>query len=90
VKHKKITIGEIPIEERKNAFSIKHYQHENSLDDIVRQMILEGDNYNGIKEKVGSAAFEAAINICGGNKQKAAERLGVDVRTVQLGVKRKG
>jgi transcriptional regulator with GAF, ATPase, and Fis domain len=91
VQHKKITIGEIPIEERKNAcHQQEHLQHENSLDDIVKQMILKGDNYNGIKEKIGSAAFEAAINICGGNKQKAAERLGVDVRTVQLGVKRKG
>ncbi len=89
VQHKKITIGEIPIEERRDACSRKTLLHENSLDDIVKQMILKGDNYNGIKEKIGSAAFEAAIDICGGNKQKAAERLGVDVRTVQLGVKRK-
>lgn len=89
VQHKKITIGEIPIEERKNICHTQHVQQENSLDDIVKQMILKGDNYNGIKEKIGSAAFEAAIDICGGNKQKAAERLGVDVRTVQLGVKRK-
>ncbi len=91
VQHKKITIGEIPLDERKNAcHQQQHLQHENSLDDIVKQMILKGDNYNGIKEKIGSAAFEAAIDICGGNKQKAAERLGVDVRTVQLGVKKKG
>lgn len=90
VQHKKITIGEIPIEERKNiCHEQQHLQQENSLDDIVKQMILKGDNYNGIKEKVGAAAFEAAIDICGGNKQKAAERLGVDVRTVQLGVKKK-
>jgi transcriptional regulator with GAF, ATPase, and Fis domain len=91
VQHKKITIGEIPIEERKKICLEQHHlQRENSLNDVVKQMILKGDNYNGIKEKVGSAAFEAAIDICGGNKQKAAERLGVDVRTVQLGVKRKG
>lgn len=88
VQHKKITIGEIPIEER-NIYPTQHLQHEITLDDVVKQMILKGDNYNGIKEKVGSAAFEAAIDICGGNKQKAAERLGVDVRTVQLGVKKR-
>lgn len=89
VPHKKITIGEIPSEERLNVIVTKQFQQEHSLDDIVKQMILGGDNYIGIKEKVGAAAFEAAIDICGGNKQKAAERLGVDVRTVQLGVKRK-
>jgi transcriptional regulator with GAF, ATPase, and Fis domain len=89
VQHKKITIGEIPLEERMNTCIIEKQNPKNNLDDIVKQMILQGDNYICIKEKVGSAAFDAAIDICGGNKQKAAERLGVDVRTVQLGVRRK-
>jgi transcriptional regulator with GAF, ATPase, and Fis domain len=90
VRHKKVTIGEIPVEERNNLRSANTVLKNETLDDVVKGMILNGDNYNLIKEKAGQAAFEAAIELSGGNKQKAAERLGVDVRTVQLGVKKKG
>ncbi len=89
VRHKKITIGELPVEERDQNISTGILPQINSLDNVVRQMILNGENYNSIKDKAGMAAFEAAIEISSGNKQKAAERLGVDVRTVQLGVKKK-
>lgn len=89
VRHKKITIGELPEEER-NYMSAHSTANNNtdSLDAVVTQMIRNGDNYTIIKDKVGLAAFEAAIAISGGNKQKAAERLGIDVRTVQLGVRK--
>jgi transcriptional regulator with GAF, ATPase, and Fis domain len=88
VRHKKVTIGEIPLEERTTLHSLPPPLETDSLNSIVRRMVQHGDNYNLIKEKAGLAAFEAAIELCGGNKQKAAERLGVDVRTVQLGIKR--
>jgi DNA-binding NtrC family response regulator len=90
VRHKKVTIGEIPVEERNNLRNANTVLKNETLDGVVKGMILNGDNYNLIKEKAGQAAFEAAIELSGGNKQKAAERLGVDVRTVQLGVKKKG
>jgi transcriptional regulator with GAF, ATPase, and Fis domain len=89
VRHKKITIGELPVEEREQNISTGILPQINQLDNIVRQMILNGENYNSIKDKAGMAAFEAAIEMSSGNKQKAAERLGVDVRTVQMGVKKK-
>jgi transcriptional regulator with GAF, ATPase, and Fis domain len=90
VRHKKITIGEVPVEERTHAISAKTFNEYDSLGNVVKQMILNGENYTTIKDKAGLAAFEAAIEMSGGNKQKAAERLGIDVRTVQLGVKKKG
>ncbi len=89
VRHKKITIGELPVEERMPADAAVNFMEDHSFGNIVKQMILQGENYNSIKDKAGMAAFEAAIEISGGNKQKAAERLGIDVRTVQLGIKKK-
>ncbi len=90
VRHKKITIGELPAEERICAASANVPSEDNSLARVVKRMISNGENYNTIKDKAGFAAFEAAIEMSGGNKQKAAERLGIDVRTVQLGLKKKG
>jgi transcriptional regulator with GAF, ATPase, and Fis domain len=90
VRHKKVTIGEIPLEERAAVHRLKPHVETGTLSSVVKRMVQDGDNYNLIKEKAGLAAFEAAIEICGGNKQKAADRLGVDVRTVQMGVKKKG
>jgi transcriptional regulator with GAF, ATPase, and Fis domain len=90
VRHKKITIGEVPAEERAHWVCAKTPYEYDSLGNVVKQLILNGENYNTIKDKAGLAAFEAAIEISGGNKQKAAERLGIDVRTVQLGLKKKG
>lgn len=89
VRHKKITIGELPVEERSQGIRIKAFNEFHSLDSVVKKMLLSGENYNTIKDKAGLAAFEAAIEMCNGNKQKAAERLGIDVRTVQLGMKKK-
>ena len=90
VRHKKITIGELPVEERSvGAWTVPAFNFE-SLEGFVKKMLLNGETYNSIKEKIGMAALDAAIELCGGNKQKAAERLGIDVRTVQMGVKRKG
>ena len=90
VRHKKITIGELPIEERAQALYSRMPYNYDSLGSIIKQMILNGENYNTIKDKAGLAAFEASVEISGGNKQKAAERLGIDVRTVQMGLKKKG
>jgi transcriptional regulator with GAF, ATPase, and Fis domain len=88
VRHKRITMGEVPEEERAAAGAGTALK-EASLEAAVKQMVLDGENYNTIKDKAGLAAFEAAIEINGGNKQKAAERLSVDVRTVQMAVKKK-
>jgi transcriptional regulator with GAF, ATPase, and Fis domain len=90
VRHKKITIGELPPEERLQGIKATSFSEINSLDTVVKKMILNGESYNSIKDKAGLAAFEAAIEMSNGNKQKAAERLGIDVRTVQLGLKKKG
>jgi transcriptional regulator with GAF, ATPase, and Fis domain len=87
VRHRKITIGELPEEERGVPAAAVAYKN-NSLAAIIKQLVLSGENYNSIKDKAGLAAFEASIEISGGNKQKAAERLGIDVRTVQMGLKK--
>ncbi|MBC7888373.1 MAG: sigma-54-dependent Fis family transcriptional regulator [Ferruginibacter sp.] len=90
VRHKKITIGELPPEERTLTGYTRKPVESGELGSVVKQMLVNGENYNTIKDKAGLAAFEAAIEMSGGNKQKAAERLGIDVRTIQLGLKKKG
>lgn len=90
VRHKQISIGELPVEERLQVLPPSEPFELGSLEGIVRQMILNNEKYNTIKDKTEFAAIEAAIEMSGGNKQKAAEKLGINVRTVQLGIKKRG
>jgi transcriptional regulator with GAF, ATPase, and Fis domain len=89
VQHKKITIGEVPVEDRNSLCATEKLN--NDIDDMVpfiRKALLTGENWWKLKDKISETAIQVALELEQNNKQKAAERLGVDVRTVQQYVKR--
>ncbi len=90
VEHKKITIGEVPAEDRKQ-FCTAEYIHAptDDMQTIIRKALLTGEDWWKLKDRISETAIQVALDLESNNKQKAADRLGVDVRTVQQYVKRK-
>jgi transcriptional regulator with GAF, ATPase, and Fis domain len=90
VEHKNITIGEVPAEDRKQ-FCTAEYVHTPAEDmqTIIRKALLTGEDWWKLKDRISETAIQVALDLESNNKQKAADRLGVDVRTVQQYVKRK-
>ena len=63
---------------------------QDSIKALIRNALLTGENWWNLKSRISETAIQVALDLEGNNKQKAAERLGVDVRTVQQYVKKKG
>ena len=89
VGHKSITIGEVPQDDR-NVLSSEKSNGSNGMDAIIRKALLTGESWWDLKNKISETAIHVALELESNNKQKAAERLGVDVRTVQQYVKKNG
>lgn len=89
VKHKKITIGEIPVSDRMPANTIPPSNGEMYGEVAMKKAILSGASLWDLKNKTMSDAIKAALEISHGNKKKAAERLGVTLRAVQQFLKSK-
>ena len=91
VRHKKITIGEVPVQDRERLDAgEKPGYSSDGIKTIIRNALLTGENWWNLKDRISETAIQVALDLEGNNKQKAAERLGVDVRTVQQYVKKKG
>lgn len=91
VQHKKITIGEVPASDR-NSLSTGEKVNHNGISDmgtLIRKALLTGETWWNLKNKISETAIQVALDLENNNKQKAAERLGLDVRTVQQYVKKK-
>jgi len=89
VDHKKITIGEVPLTDRLIKCNADKDTIDN-LEGLIRKALLTGEDWWLLKDKISETAIRVALELENNNKQKAAERLGVDVRTVQQYVKKKG
>jgi transcriptional regulator with GAF, ATPase, and Fis domain len=80
--HKKITIGEIPSEDRpimgEPIRSLSIQQPE-----PLKSAIISGASIWDLKEKTMRDAITAALEITNGNKKLAAEKLGLTLRAVQ-------
>ncbi|MEO6550338.1 MAG: sigma 54-interacting transcriptional regulator [Ferruginibacter sp.] len=90
VHHKKITIGEVPESDRYMYSAVKDAASIRDLETIIRKALLTGEDLWKLKDRLSETAIQVALDIEHNNKQKAAELLGVDVRTVQQHVKRRG
>jgi transcriptional regulator with GAF, ATPase, and Fis domain len=90
VEHRKITIGEVPAEDRfaDDTEKTNNNGHD-SIESIIRKALLTGEDWWKLKDRISETAIQVALDLEENNKQKAAERLGVDVRTVQQYVKKK-
>ncbi|MDN3548638.1 sigma-54-dependent transcriptional regulator [Mucilaginibacter aquaedulcis] len=89
IAHKKITIGEVPPDDRSALCRNIHPAEKSDIDSFIRKALLTGENWWNLKNKISETAIQVALELENNNKQKAAERLGVDVRTVQQYVKKK-
>jgi transcriptional regulator with GAF, ATPase, and Fis domain len=91
VRHKKITVGELPVSDRTSLCTgEKPGNSADNINAIIRSALLMGENWWDLKNRISETAIQVALDLEGHNKQKASERLGVDVRTVQQYVKKKG
>jgi transcriptional regulator with GAF, ATPase, and Fis domain len=90
VRHKKITVGEVPVNDRIQPATQNATDNMTSIEDLIRKALLSGEDWWNLKDKLSETAFRVALELEHNNKQKAAERLGVDVRTVQQYVKKNG
>ena len=88
--HKKITIGEIPESDRLIHSLTVPAKNIDGIEDLIRKALLTGEDWWNLKNKISETAIRVALDLENNNKQKAAERLGVDVRTVQQYVKKSG
>ncbi|RYG44602.1 MAG: sigma-54-dependent Fis family transcriptional regulator, partial [Chitinophagaceae bacterium] len=87
--HKKITIGEIPLNDRIGLQPAENVSLTGNIKDIIKTALLTGRDWWNIKDHISETAIQVALDLESNNKQKAAERLGVDVRTVQQYVRKK-
>jgi transcriptional regulator with GAF, ATPase, and Fis domain len=88
VQHKKITIGEVPEKERNQYCGHKVRNNVEGIEEAIRKALLTGEDWWNLKGRISETAIRVALDLENNNKQKAAERLGVDVRTVQQYVKK--
>lgn len=90
VQYKKISIGDIPINDRPHLCERSSTNgHPDNMTTLIRNALLTGENWWNLKTRISETAIQVALDLEGNNKQKAAERLSVDVRTVQQYVKKK-
>gem|GEM_PF-721750 len=84
VDHPMITIGDIPTADRRPlTASADQPLPADGIRTMLRNALLTGENWWNLKNRIAETAIQVALELEGNNKQKAAERLGVDVRTVQ-------
>ncbi|WDZ82903.1 sigma 54-interacting transcriptional regulator [Micromonospora cathayae] len=79
----RITVGMVPEAERPGAVARKGTT-ERTLRAAVREALDDGLDLRGLKSAVAEIAVEIALADCGGQLGRAAERLGVTTRALQL------
>ena len=83
VHHKKITIGEIPINDRPQQSNGNILNDEFILTSFLRNAILSGHDLREMKSKTMEEAIKIALELTHGDKQMAAQKLGVTLRAIQ-------
>lgn len=84
VKHKKITIGEVPRDYFLQQDSAKSSEVNTGHHDVfMKKAIMSGASLWDLKDKAMNDAIYAALQLTNGNKKQAAEKLGVTTRAIQ-------
>lgn len=85
VRHKKITMGEIPLQDRLgNTLATRNTNGNGEMFDAsVRLALLSGLTLQELKNKTKDEAIRIALELSGDNNNVAAQKLGVDIRTIQ-------
>jgi transcriptional regulator with GAF, ATPase, and Fis domain len=84
VNHKKITIGEIPVQDRPLDDQQNDLKADIEFNTFLRKALLSGYDLREMKNKTMDEAIKVALEITNGDKQLAAQKLGVTLRALQL------
>jgi transcriptional regulator with GAF, ATPase, and Fis domain len=84
VNHKKITIGEIPVQDRPLDDQQNILKADSDFNTFLRKALLSGYDLREMKNKTMDEAIKVALEITNGDKQLAAQKLGVTLRALQL------
>jgi len=84
VSHKKITIGEIPVQDRPLEDQQNNLNADAEFNTFLRKALLSGYDLREMKNKTMDEAIKVALEITNGDKQLAAQKLGVTLRALQL------
>lgn len=81
-----LTVGCIPEKDRECMFALDEKQPWNnySFESAVRKAVFRGNNLKDIGRFAEDTAIRIVLHECRGNIKKAAKKLGVSERTVQL------
>ena len=79
-----LTIGDLPLEERVQYLKQVPSHTDCNLETSVRQALEQGADLSTLIERVKYAAYSIALEEAGSSKQRAAARLGVSDRTLQM------
>ena len=85
-----VTVGSIPAEERKANQDTQERGFDASLAAAVREFVMQGKGLREICDLVRDAAYDMAIQQENGHTIRAAERLNVSPRAVQIYKSRQG
>jgi len=79
-----ITVGDLPEEERPPGFTQLENWQDEQLTRVVRRALAFGAGLRDIGQGAADAAIDIAVGDEGGNLQRAARRLGVTDRALQM------
>ncbi len=79
-----ITVGDIPEEERPHGAISSATWCDGQMENTIRQALLQNVGLREIRGVVEKTAIDMAINEADGNLQRAAKKLGVTDRALQL------
>jgi transcriptional regulator with GAF, ATPase, and Fis domain len=82
VKHKKITMGEIPVQDRHAFLDTSLQLSTENFKTTLRKAIIAGYNLWEIKNITMEESIQIALDLSKGNKELAAKRLGVTWRAI--------
>ncbi len=78
VTHNKITIGELP-ENEKFHHATNPFSFVDRMENLIRAALLAGEDWWNLKDSISETAIRVALELENNNKEKAAERLRVNV-----------
>jgi len=83
VNHSKITIGEIPVQDRPPTDQQQILHTDFYFNTFLRKALLSGYDLREMKNKTMDEAIKIALEMTNGDKQQAAQKLGVTLRALQ-------
>lgn len=79
-----ITIGTLPDEERIDNLDVKYTWNDGQFEHIIRKALTCGVTMKEISQYASDTAIKIAVSEEDGNLQRAAKKLGVTDRTLQM------